>query len=311
MRNAKRGVITIAQGNKRYINMAINLAISLKINSPNFPIAIVTDSKDDSISDFFDFVIPIKEEHGVGLIQKLRIYEYSCFEETLFIDADCLAVKSIDFIFDSFVNQQVSCFGYKRTHDKIFGVDIVYLRNKFNVDYIIGHNGGIYYFKKTLIAKHVFDKACELVYDYDKIGIERLRGSINEEPMLAIAMSIYNMNPIDDSGMGMYTPVGQKGVFKMDALKGVCEFYKHGEKVMPAIMHFGGGYPEAFHYRREVAKLKLVYYYKLPKAFTSFLVNALYNPPYIVYVFLYRIIKKMIKGGKLKLTPIMPMFRFE
>ena len=129
--------------------------------------------------------------------------------------------------------------------------------------------------------------------------------------MLAIAMSVFAVEPIDDLGMAMKTPVGQKGVFKMDALKGICEFYKHGEKVTPAIMHFGGGYPEAFHYKRETTKLRWVYHYKIPRAVTSCVVNAIYNPPYIVYVFLYRVIKKILKGGELKFTPIMPMFRFE
>jgi len=77
------------------------------------------------------------------------------------------------------------------------------------------------------------------------------------------------------------------------------------------IMHFGGGYPEAFHYKREAKKLNLVYYYKLPRGLSSFLANAVYNPPYIVFVFMYRIIKKIMKGGPLKLSPVMPVFRFE
>jgi hypothetical protein len=109
----------------------------------------------------------------------------------------------------------------------------------------------------------------------------------------------------------MYTPVGQSGVFKMDALQGECEFYKYNEKVNPVIMHFGGGYPEAFHYRRETLKIKLAYSTKLPNKLISFFVNVCYNPIYITYVFGYRLLKAIFKGSKMKMSPLMPMFKFE
>jgi hypothetical protein len=308
---SRRGIITIAQGKKRYIDMAVNLAISLKRVCPDIPLGVITDSTDENLKKHFDYILPVNKEYGIGLVQKLHIYEYSCFDETLFIDADCLAVRSIEFLFESFKEHEISCIGHRRTVGKLFGLEASDIMNRLNIPYVIGHNGGVYYFKKGTKAKDIFDKAISMLPDYDKIGIERLRGSINEEPLLAFAMSMAGIFPVDDRGEGMRTPVGQKGVFKMDILRGYCEFYKHGEKVTPAIMHFGGGYPEAFHYRRETTKIRWVYYFKTSRTFTSFIVNTIYNPPYIVYVFLYRIIKKILKGGQLKLTPIMPMFRFE
>jgi hypothetical protein len=309
--SGENGIITIAQGKKRYIDMAVNLAISLRASSPGIPLAVITDSTDENLKKYFDFIIPINPDYGIGLIQKLRIYEYSCFEKTLFIDADCLAVRPVEFLFRLFSGHEISCIGHKRTSGKLFGLEANEIMERFSIPYVIGHNGGVYYFKKGEKARVVFEEAIRLLKEYDSIGIERLRGNINEEPLLAFAMSIHRIEPVDDKGEGMRTPVGQRGVFKIDVLKGYCEFYKYDEKVSPAIMHFGGNYPEAFHYLREVKKLHLVYYYKLSPLIAGFAVNMIYNTSYTVYVFVYRIIKKVLKGGRFSLTPIMPMFRFE
>ena len=198
----KRGIITIAQGKKRYIDMAVNLAISLKRVSPEIPLAVITDSTDEALRKYFDVIIPVDPAYGIGLVQKLHIYDYSCFEETLFIDADCLAVRPVEFLFDAFKDEEVCCIGHRRTGNKMFGMDVTDLMARFELPYLIGHNGGVYYFKKGPAAKAIFDKAIELLPDYDKIGIERLRGSINEEPLLALAMSMAGISPFDDKGEG-------------------------------------------------------------------------------------------------------------
>jgi hypothetical protein len=306
-----KGIITIAQGSKRYINMAKELAISLSISNPGLKKALATDSDDPELKLLYDVIIPTNSAFGIGIVQKLYMLDYSPFDETLFIDVDCLVLKDINFLFEEFCKKDVSVIGKKVTEGKIFGFSVNEMKTKLKLLFIPTFNGGTYYFKKTPKAQNVFEKAKEYLQQYDSLGIDRHRGNINEEPLMAIAMGFYEQEPIDDKGKGMYTPVGQKGVFKMDVLRGYCEFYKRDVKVSPAIMHFGGGYPEAFHYRREILKMHLYYKYKFPKIIASVIVNCSYNPVYIVYVFLYRIFKKIIKGGALKFTPLMPMFRFE
>lgn len=307
----KKGILIIAQGHQRYINMAKNVAMSYKLTNKTIPIALVTDSTDPQLKDLYDYIVPINPEWGKGLIQKIYMDQYSIFEETLYIDVDCLIIRNIDFLWQLFENSNVSVIGRKVLEGSLFGMSVQEARQKLKLDYLITFNGGVYYFKNTDKSKNIFDKARELVDMYDKLGIARHRGQINEEPLMSLAISFGNEEPVDDNKKGMYTPVGQKGVFKMDALKGYCQFYKNGIKVEPAIMHFGGGYPEAFHYKREVLKIKLVYTYKLPPALVSFLINFIFNPSYIIYVFGYRLLKSLVKRNKFKITPLMPMFRFE
>lgn len=308
----ERGILIIAQGKERYIYMAKQIAISLALSNPNISRALVTDSIDEELKKYYDVIIPIDKSLGVGYSQKLYMYKYSPFNKTMFIDADCLVIDDIDWIFERFINHPVSVIGKKISTGSLLGTTVEILQEKVKIKYLPTFNGGVYYFEKGEKAESVFNEAIDIFCNkYDELNLWKFSGLPGDEPAMSIAMAMYDMQPIADEGNGMYTPVGQKGVFKMDALKGICEFYKYDEKVTPAIMHFGGGYPEAFHYRRETKKLRLVYYYKIPRTLTSFMVNAIYNPPYIVFVFLYRIIKKIVKGGKIKFTPIMPMFRFE
>ncbi|MCX6295600.1 MAG: hypothetical protein NTX97_05965 [Bacteroidetes bacterium] len=306
-----KGVLTIAQGKQQYIDLAKNLAISLSIHNPGLKKALVTDSNDPELKKLYDIVIPIDKSIGIGFIQKLYIRDYTPFDETLFIDVDCLVVSDINFLWEPFNKCDVSVIGRKVFEGELFGFSLLDIQNRLGVKYVISFNGGVYYFKKNEKAKMIFDKSKDIVKNYDAYNIVKVRGEIADEPLMSLAMGLHNQEPIDDHGKGMYTPVGQNGHFKMDVLREYCDFNKNGKVVSPAIMHFGFGHTQAFHYRREKMKLKLVYYYRIPKIVASMLVNVVYNPPYIGYVFLYRLIKTIVKRTKFKVFPLMPMFRFE
>lgn len=310
-KHSVKGILTLAQGKQRYVDMAVNLAKSIRLNCPGVPIAIVTDRPELEMKSFFDHVIPVNPDYGLGLIQKIHLYEYSPFEKTIFIDADCLVVRNFSFLWDLFEGQDVSVIGNKLTTGTWAGMGVETVIQQIKAPYIIQLNGGIYYFRKGVKAASVYQKAQELLDRYDELGIAKLRGQVNEEPLMSLAMSIYRQDPVDDGGKGMRTPVGQSGVFTMDILKGTCAFYKHGICVEPAIMHFGGGYPEAFHYRREIKKLNRYFLLKLPKPIVSFSVNVGWNFVYFIYVLFYRITKSVVKRKKMQFTPLLPMFRFE
>lgn len=309
--SVSKGIITIGQGAQKYIDMSIQLAMSIKIHSPGLSLTLVTDSKDTSLRKYFDHIVPINSDYGVGLKQKIHIYEYSPYDETIFVDADCFIVRPFEFLFDEFKNETVSAIGHKMTKGSWAGFEASEMMGKLQLKYIISLNGGVYYFKKSELGGKIFDKAAELLLQYDDLGIGTLRGQYNEEPLMSLAMSSFNQNPIDDKGKGMRTPIGITGQLKLDVLTGVCGFYKHGVWVEPAIMHFGGDCTKTYFYKRELRKIQINSLNVLPKKVTSLVVNILYNIPYAVHVFVYRVLKRLIKGTKFKMTPIIPMFRFE
>lgn len=306
----QRGIITIGTGAQKYIDMAIYLAMSCRMHSPNIPLAVVTDSTDPALKKYFDIIIPADPAFPKGIAHKVYVADYTPFEETIFIDGDCLVVRDISMMFDWFKKSNVTAIGLQKSEGIFFGLDFNTLRERTGIPWIGAINGGTYYFKKNDTAKKVFDKAKELLTRYNEIGFAKLRGGYNEEGLMAVAMATYGELPYDDKGTGMRTPMGQSGQFRMDVLKGYCSFIKHGTLVSPAIMHFGGDCMETFFYRREVRKLKLAEK-GVPKGMASFVVNVSYNSVYTVFVFGYRLAKAVTGRAKFKLKPWMPMYRFE
>src|SRR6478609_7538916 len=78
-------------GPDRYIRQAEALALSLKLHMPGIPLAVVSDQ--DLRGTLFDISVPLDRSNPSGIISKLDIYKYSPFNETLFIDSDCLVSR--------------------------------------------------------------------------------------------------------------------------------------------------------------------------------------------------------------------------
>lgn len=312
-----KGVLTIATGSERFIKMAINLAKSIDLNSPKWPKAVITDSDSPELAQCFDYVIPIDRELPVGFTQKLKMYDYSPFEKTLWIDSDSLVINNLEPLFHKLDNAtDVSCIGFTLTHGQWAGVEIQDVIKKIEVPYLIIHNGGVYFFRKSETATKVFDKAKELLKVYDGVGFYKLRGKTAHEPLMSSGMAYFKMQPIDDENTGMRTFVDISSELVIDVINKKCEFYEfQGQNrrfVKPVIAHFSGSHADWFHYKREVKKLNLhLAYLFLPKNLLSMVINFVYNPPYIIFIIFYRGVKAVLGREKFKLKPIMPTLRYK
>ncbi|MEH2225245.1 hypothetical protein [Nostoc sp.] len=257
---SQRGIITYAYGASYYLEMAKSLARSLRLHSPNIPRAIVTDSENDrDLLELYDCVINIRDEYGSNVKQKLHVYDYSPFKYTLCIDSDCIAVRDINFIFDDFKGRSFSVAGnvYLQAGDKDTFIDVDDTLKRFNLTKLPRFNGGLYYFEKNDTAKAFFETALELAKDWKKLGISEFRGDgPNDERIFGLAMMLHNQSMFEDNGQMMRTPIGLRGSFNIDAIKGQSTFKKYNQVVSPALVHFACVWGEHPVYHREVAKLK-------------------------------------------------------
>jgi hypothetical protein len=302
------GILTIALGEKRYIEMAKMLALSLIQTNPGIKRAIVSDAERSEFASLYDTYIPYDTTLGKGLNNKLYLDQYSPFEETLFIDADCLVFNSLDDMINLSRRHPFVVFG-DQIESGDWYMDVAEMCKKFGLASIPLFNGGTYYFNDKAIAAEIYNKARELAESYKALGFTEFRGSINEEPLVAVAMAINNIEAVDDKGIGMRTPIGLIGPLKIDVLNKKCSFNKEGEHVDPAIMHFAGSYADAFHYKREVAKLKMAHRFPfLNKKLISVIVNLTFNLPYSSFVFIKRIMKVILRKEKFDFSNILPAF---
>jgi hypothetical protein len=302
------GIITIALGEKRYIEMSKMLALSLLHTNPNIKRAIVSDAGEAEFTGLYDYYIPCDARFGSGLNQKLYVDKYSPFEETLFVDSDCLVFDQLDDMIDLCRRHVFVVFGGQINSGEWY-MDVSGMCKKFNLKSIPLFNGGTYYFNNLSLATKIYDEARKLKKDYLALGFKEFRGSINEEPLIAVAMAINGVEAVEDDGIGMRTPIGINGPLEVDVLNKKCGFKKEGLDVRPAIIHFAGSHADAFHYKRETAKLKLAQ--KLPllnKKLCSFIVNLYFNVPYGSLVFCKRLIKIVLRRERFDFRNKLPVF---
>lgn len=258
----ENGILTLAFGTDKYINMAINLGRSIRLNSPNIKTAIVTDSENFELSNFYDVIIPLNTVFGKNVEQKLYLDKYSPFDKTLYIDSDCLVFRDLEFAFDLFRDSRAIAIGteFFFPGDDCAFADVNIVTKNLGIKKIPRFNGGVYYVSKTSIQPNILAKARGFIDDYKELGFWSFRDQgPADELLIGTAVEYMGYNNISDNGNLMRTPIGIIGVLDIDIFKGKSKFNKYGFDVDPAIIHFAGNLVENVEYRREIGKLAIYY----------------------------------------------------
>jgi len=275
-----RGLITMAFGHQRYLDMAKSLARSLELHAPHIPRAVLTDSADEELKALFTHVIPYQAEFGLCVGPKFYMDRYSPFDETLFVDSDCLALTNLDVFWEAFAGQYFGVGGWRVLvrGDQDPYIDVDYVLDQFGVEGLPKFNGGTYYFRRCDETTRFFDTARDLQSRASSLHVGNFRdGGAPDEPIFSLAMAIHGLKHTSMGEGGMWTPIQSTGPIKLDAIRGTCSFVKEGRKVSPDIIHFAGEYAKCFAYPRECARLKRHFdggpylTVALAKAFTEYL----------------------------------------
>lgn len=207
--------------------------------------------------------------YGSGFSPKLHMDKFSQARETLFIDADCLCASSLSHVFEKFKKWEVSVIGREETEGELFG-DIQQRCRAVGISWVPRFCGGIYYFKKGEIGREVFEKARQLERRYDELGLVRLRGAPNEEPLIGLAMSLAGQHPIPEDGTIKAEPMYFSERAELDVFSGKARLFnrkgqpklypswKIPDEVFPAVVHFNCAYAEQPPYTTEAMRLRKV-----------------------------------------------------
>ncbi|MSR22095.1 MAG: hypothetical protein EXR92_00805 [Gemmatimonadetes bacterium] len=92
-----RGYLTMAVGRRHYLEMAVDMALSLRERS-SLPILLASDEAMGALAaaqfpGVFSEIVPIERRFLRGRARKFGVAAASPFEETVFIDADCLVLS--------------------------------------------------------------------------------------------------------------------------------------------------------------------------------------------------------------------------
>lgn len=251
-----RGFVTIATGQERYFNLARNLLYSYRqFASVKYPFAIICD-KENEYTVEFDDVILMKDAY-CNYLDKLSLYDYLPYDETIFIDADSLAYGDLDEWWSIFKNaDDFSLFGYMWTDlnsGRGWFVPNGLKEYQDKVSYIPDFNGGIYYMRRGEICKEVFTLAnyfAEHFSEYQFNGFDEPA----DEPVLALAMAVCHCCPIDVHEKGLIFAPAPKMV-DLDITVPKAYYHKNGQGYNVNLIHWSNYRTKLSLYRFEVEKL--------------------------------------------------------
>lgn len=253
-----RGFVTIATGAERYFNIARNLLWSYwQFASEKYPFTIICDRENEYTAEFDD-VILLKEAH-CNYLDKLQLYKYLPYDETIFIDADSLAYGDLDEWWDIFKDAaDFSLFGYAWTDLKSgrgWFVPDGTGEFKDRISFIPDFNGGIYYMRRSEKCRRVFELAnyfAEHFSEYVFNGFD----SAADEPCLALAMAVEQCMPLDIKKKGLVFAPAKKDI-ELDISKPLAFYHgKNCEKgYLVNLIHWSNYRTKLALYKFEVRKL--------------------------------------------------------
>lgn len=199
-----QGYLTVALDQDKYVAMAHNLARSIRYFDQDRPICLVYNDKvtlSPDIEQIFTHRVRMPPRDGyLGCMNKIRLDQFSPFEETMYIDADCLLVKGD---IDRHWQQMTKCYftmtGQKRRSGHWNTLDIAQVCKRFDIPHIIQMNSGVFYFRKGEETHRFFDRLHELYRDHRDVlsNIHQGRkGQYADEPFFGVAMSEFRIDPL-------------------------------------------------------------------------------------------------------------------
>lgn len=197
-----RGFVTLATGHIKYYKMALNMLRSFRLHNPDAKFAIICD-KENEITKQFDTTVILEKTNG-DYRDKFSLLINSPYDETIFIEPDCLIYRNLDSFWDILAGKSdFSCFGwnnggidcwFKTDETKKRLLEITPELNEhsdaplFNPGYFFirkGEKCNKMYNDCLAIANKIWED--EMLNKYPPI---LCNGKLRDDPILNIAMSI-------------------------------------------------------------------------------------------------------------------------
>ena len=195
----KKGFITVATGNERYYILAYNLLLSYRYHSKSpMPFAILCDRR-NIWTEAFDEVV-LLDNPAFSFSDKLRIVDLSPFDETLFLDADSLAYRDLNGLWDYFRDSpDIGLVG--GVMPNLPGEGWWESENlgelKERVDYKVMCQGGLYYIRNNGKDLPAIMETCRYIEDhYLEYKFTIFPDVPEDETILCLAASVHHFQPV-------------------------------------------------------------------------------------------------------------------
>jgi len=196
-----RGFVTIATGKENYYKIAQTLMLSYRQTSHNpMPFALICDRENEYTSEFDDIVILPNATRTY--LDKIELLKISPYDETIFIDSDCIAFGDLNHYWDYFENAtDFSNFGAVLPLDAKNGWFWKDSVGEYSdkISFIPRFHGGIYFIRRGEVCDKIYDTCMDIKENWNKYRFASFTKPA-DEPILALAMTVHNCRPVEHNG---------------------------------------------------------------------------------------------------------------
>lgn len=270
-----QGYLLLATGPEKYTEMARNAAASIRIMDGTRDVCLVHDEahaeRDGDDRLFQHKACMPTDTLYPHVMNKIRLFDYSPFQQTMFVDADCLLMKrDVQRWWNDCATEPVNFVGRKSTEGEWKGIDVATIIKQESAPYLVQINSGTFCFDDSAASRDFFHG----LNDYYRTRHEALlitshRGVLDQTDELYIALWLglnglgaskhrYGHDSWSNSTWGSFG-------FRFNPARNVSRFYKPTrytmgipnpllgfEKLSPSFAHFVGLKPRT-HYQRLAA----------------------------------------------------------
>jgi hypothetical protein len=246
LNSSHRGFVTIATGKEHYYKIAYNLLCSYRLNAGRYPFAIICD-RENKYTAAFDKVVHISDPSH-SYMDKLRLHDCLPYDETIFIDADCLVYGDIDRWWELF-DKAGDCSVFGCAYDDL-STERGWFRTegmgkyRDSIRFVPSFSGGVYYLRNTETCRRVFDVAKEAAANYGDYPFAIFRDPA-DEPVIALGMAVAGCRPVECGDVGLYT---YKRFTRAEITAPKAEWYYKEQWTPIILVHWGNfGTMKAFY----------------------------------------------------------------
>ena len=189
-----RGFITVATGPEHYYQIARNLLLSYRYSTEKpYPFAIIAEEH-NGYTELFDKVI-LTSEAQHSFMDKLLVLKYAPFDETIFIDADCLAYGDLNQYWEVFEDSSdFSAFGKNYELSEKNGWYNVEDIGKWGelIQYKTRVHLGLFFVRKSEKIIQLWNDCTDLITHYDELHFHSYSKCV-DEAVMGVAMPLNGM----------------------------------------------------------------------------------------------------------------------
>lgn len=216
-----KGFVTIATGREEYYKLASNLLASYKYHTTRpMPWAILCDEENEYTRQFDD-VILLKDATR-SLWDKMFLLDRVPYDESIFIEADCLAYRDLNGLWKVFRKApDFGCLGDVLPMDSPVGFLNPSHLGKFSdkVDHQYVLQGGVYFFRKSPLLER-FSETCHDIHMHFSEYQFRVP---TEEAVYTLASAAYGFEPVSN-WFDVFCFLPDSDIIEMDLRKGALKF---------------------------------------------------------------------------------------